>query len=137
MKKFPLLFKLAIVIATLSITTPVVFSILLNNTIDISLTTLTLKKESCDFLQDEGMTIKRSHASDSICTLSIEYRTNNGGKGGVIYLGEREIHIAAHQIVATELADVKAAFESQSRLLVVVLLCLGFLLGTLLWLNKH
>ena len=137
MKKYPPLFKLAIVIATLSITAPVVFSILLNKTIEISLTTLTLKKESCDFLQFEGITVKRSHASDSLCTLSIEYRADTAGKGGVIYLGEREIHIAAHQVVSTELTDVKAAIDAHSHILGVLLLCLCFLLGTLLWLVKH
>jgi len=137
MKKFPPLFKLAIVIATLSVTAPVVFSILLNKTIEISLTTLTLKKESCDFLQYEGIAVKRIYASDSLCTLSVAYRAETGGKGGVIHLGEREIHIAAHQVVATELTDMKAAIDSHSHILGVLLLCFGFLLGTFLWLLKH
>lgn len=136
-KKLPSLLKFAIAIATLAITAPVVYSIWFNHTIDISLSTLTLKKESCDLLQQERIAVKRNSAADSICSVSAEFRANDSGNGGVIYMGERKIHIADNQVVATELTDVNAEIDTRIHTLVLLLLCLGFMLGTQLWLARN
>jgi len=52
----------------------------------------------------------------------------------VIYLEDRKIHIADNQVVATERVDVKAENESRIDVMSILLLCLCFLMGTLLWL---
>jgi hypothetical protein len=62
MKKLHVLFKFAIAIATLSITAPVVFSIMLDNKTDAVLTTLTLKREICELMQQQRIAVKRSLA---------------------------------------------------------------------------
>lgn len=134
MKKLHVLFKFAIAIATLSITAPVVFSIMLDNKTDAMLTTLTLKREICELMQQQRIAVKRSLATDSICALSVEYRANNSGNGGVMYVEDRKIHIADNQVVATELVDVKSEIESRVDVMSILLLCLCFLMGTLLWL---
>jgi len=72
MTKLHVLFKFAIAIATLSITAPVVFSIMLGNKTDAALTTLTLKREICELMQQQRVAVKRSLATDSICALSVE-----------------------------------------------------------------
>jgi hypothetical protein len=131
-KKLPILPRLAILFATMSITGYIVLSITLGKHAGVFPTKLTLKKESCDFLQQEKVAVRKLPDTDSICTLTTGFRSNVFEKGGVMYLGDRGFNLADNQLVATELVDEPAAIQSRIVDLALIFVCSGFLMGTML-----
>ena len=124
--------RLAMMVLCLAMAGYVIYTIALGPHAGVYPTRVTVKSESCEFLQREGFVVQKFSNSATICTLTAGYRANLFDKGGELYLEGRGFKLADHQLVATELVDEKAAILSRLMDILTLMLCSGFLIGALL-----
>lgn len=129
----PILLQILVAFILVSVTTWVVISTMVTRNSEIRTSVLTLKREACAYLRNEGIHAQPISESESLCALSASFSANHIGNGGVIYLADRQIEIADNQLVAVEAKPDQSHQQSQVSDLALIIACTGLLLGILIW----
>jgi hypothetical protein len=100
---------------------------------EIASTHLVLKNEACQLLQAENLKPNYLSGEAALCSLTLPFRANKLGTGGVIFLNDRQINLSEHQIITREIADVPSYTQVQLETLFALLLSTGVMLGAVGW----
>ena len=117
---------IAFSLALIAILTWLVLSIMVSRKFEIAQTELTLKAEACSLLNHEKMQTNRPSTDDSYCSVTIPFRANKFGNGGMIYLNDREILISDNQVISSEIIDPHAWTNEQIKSILIVMFSLAF-----------
>ena len=96
-------------------------------------TKLTLKREGCSLLRQNGITTHGIPDEDR-CTVNVYFRAYKFGNGGVIYFEDREINFADNQMIAYETLDDQPLAPSQRNSMLMLAASLFVMLIMLVWL---
>jgi hypothetical protein len=121
--------KLALGVVLISIATWFVFSLMVTRKFEIISTQLVLKSEICQLMTSENIHIKYILGPSAICSITILFRANKIGNGGVMYLAGRQSQIADNQVVSSEIDDIQSLTQAQIEALITLLLSNSIVFG--------
>lgn len=125
-----------ILLMALILTSSVVYSVMWRPGAGVFSTSLTLKADSCALLAQLGITSNVVSLTDSTCSVIVPFRSNPFSHGGIIFLYDQAFSLSAEQLIAQQLVDEPAAIQSRRYDLMMIVACIVFLLGSLVWVFK-